>query len=158
MDEVERLFLKDNGDLPKTGLAITLEIDSASRESQIFKCLVDLMKGIIKAESLDYQIDATWEENLPDWFVSKTKSISQDDLLKNDQLWDFGSWIDAMKQRGWKWWSRKILQDKVVIYLETFTYPYNIDPFFYMLYSCGVDFKNTSITEIYPDANMLRVD
>lgn len=154
MNELENLEREKFGTVPETGLAIT--IDPYLGINSINK-IKELLKAIIKIEQSNTSDDKTWEDNLPNWFVSKTKNISREDLFKNSQLWDFGSWIDAIKQRGWKWWSYKTTKDKTVIYLETHSYPYNIDPFFYILYTVGVDFKQTEVFEIYPDSENLKV-
>ncbi len=154
MNELENLEREKFGTVPKTGLVIT--IDPCLGINSIDK-IKELLKAIIKIEQSNTSDDKTWEDNLPNWFVTKTKNISREDLFENSQLWDFGSWIDAIKQRGWKWWSYKTAKDKTVIYLETHSYPYNIDPFFYILYIIGVDFKQTEVFEIYPDSENLKV-
>ncbi len=157
MNELERLLQEHRNYLPDTGLAITIK--PGIPENSLSK-LLDVMKAIIEieVEKIENENDALWEKQLPDWFVSKTKNTSQDELLINDQLWSFGSWVDAMKQRGYRWWSHKKLKDKTIIYLETLSYPYNIDPFFYLLYSVGVHFENTSIQEIYPESKNLTIN
>ncbi len=155
MNELDRL-LKENivSSIPQTGLAITIAFNLPN---QSFKMLKGLMKSVIEMTSNESQSDRVWEKKLPKWFVTKTKNTTKNELLDNSQLWDFGSWIDAIRQREWKWWGYKIFDTKTIIYLETTGYPYNIDPFFYMLYSVGIDFKETSILEIYPDSKNLKV-
>ena len=154
MTELERLENRDEIDFPDTGLAIKivpeLEEDLLVKLTELFKC-------VIQIEKLSQADDGKWEENLPNWFVQKSKSVTREELLKDVQLWDFGSWIDAMKQRGWKWWGSKKQKGKTVVYLETFTYPYNIDPFFYMLYSIGIKSERTEISEIYPNSKNLKI-
>ncbi|MFS4469604.1 hypothetical protein [Maribacter sp. 2210JD10-5] len=155
MNELDRLLKKDisNG-IPQTGLAITIAFKLSNKS---FDKLQSLMGSIIEMNTNESQDDKVWEKTLPKWFVLKTKNITRDDLSTNNQLWDFGSWIDAIRQRQWKWWGIKNLNSKTVIYLETIGYPYNIDPFFYMLYSIGIELKETSILEIYPDSSNLQV-
>lgn len=155
MNELDKLLKKDIVvGIPETGLAITIAFSLSNKS---IEKLQGLMKGIIEMGTYKNQDDEVWEKKLPKWFVLKTKDISRDRLLANNQLWDFGSWIDAIRQREWKWWGIKNFDSKTTIYLETTGYPYNIDPFFYMLYSIGVDFEKTSILEIYPDSRTLQI-
>ena len=154
MGEFERLENDSKHHLPEIGLAIIIKPEL---ESDTLDRLKEMLKSIISIEKSDLNTDEFWESSLPDWFVSKTKNIPEVELLNNSQLWDFGSWIDAIKHRGWKWWSYKNTKDKTILYLETFSYPYNIDSFFYILYCIGVDFNRTEILEIYPDSKSIKI-
>lgn len=152
MNELERLKKNNENSIPETGLEITIE-PGLSKKS--LDKLSEFMECIIKIEKLIHQSDDTWEKSLPIWFVTKAKKISMDEVFANSQLWDFGSWIDGIKHRGWKWWLVKKLDRKTVIYLETMNYPYNVDPFFYILYNIGVERDMIKIREIFPDSRYL---
>ncbi|XLS30044.1 hypothetical protein ACJD0Z_04285 [Flavobacteriaceae bacterium M23B6Z8] len=154
MTELERLENIEMDAIPETGLAII--ISPALEESSLNK-IIELLKCVIQIEKLDKTEDSKWEENLPNWFVQKAKSVTKEELLKDDQLWDIGSWIDAIKQRGWKWCALKNQPGKTIIHLETFTYPYNIDSFFYILYSIGIESERTEIFEIFPNSENLKI-
>lgn len=156
MNEIERLEKEEMYDIPSSGLTITITLSGIDGK-KLLKEIKNFVSSLLKIESLIDPSDRTWEEHLPNWFVKKTKDISYEDLLRNHQLWDFGSWIDAIKRREWKWWGYKLNNIELVIFLETLSIPYNIDPFFYILYSCGVDIDMTRIVETYPDSDLLKV-
>jgi len=154
MNELNRIENLNVKGLPGTGIAIKI---TPSLSESAFEKLREIFKSIIKIEEQSHSDDMFWEQNLPQWFVNKTKDVSKEELLNNNQLWHFGSWIDAVKQRGWKWWSKVELEGKTMIYLDTSTYPYNVDPFIYMLYTIGIEIDSIEISEIFPGSNNLKI-
>ncbi|WP_394974041.1 hypothetical protein [uncultured Croceitalea sp.] len=156
-------MIKKNIDVPEIGLNKTLETGLQITINYILPLnslnkLTNLLGKVIEIEnSPKLEYDNFWVTHLPSWFVKKSKNYTEEDLISNTQLWEFGSWVDSIKQRGWKWWEYKELDNNSIIYLETFTFPYNIDSFFYMLYCVGVDIKNIEIIEIFPNSSNLKV-
>ncbi len=152
MNEIDKILQNTTKGFPETGIMISI---TSAMSGEAYNKLIELMMSIIEVEKFDNRNDKLWEEHLPNWFVNSSKNVSRDELITNSQLWDFGSWIDGITYRGWRWWSYRKLKDKTVILLETIDYPYNVDPFFFMLYKVGVDSSMTTVKEIYPDSNTL---
>jgi hypothetical protein len=79
--------------------------------------------------------DDEWTQRLPSWFTEPFKGRSIDEVLANENLWDYGSWLDAMRQRGWQWWSSSCDADEgkwtAVLLREEMVY--SIDPLIYLV-------------------------
>ena len=43
--------------------------------------------------------------------------------------WEFGSWLDAIRERDWKWWGYEQSGEKVRLVLEATDIPPRIDAF-----------------------------
>ncbi len=71
-----------------------------------------------------------WRQLLPTWFLACFDNRSLDEILADESLWHFGSWLDAMRLRGWEWWSSR-LEDEATweVFLAAFEWPYSIGPF-----------------------------
>lgn len=146
MEETERILENQAGELPpKTGLKISArEVESPLVQ---LNRVLEVVSAIVNSEGKSLT-DEEWEDTLPSWFVDSMVSRSLKEIKVNENLWHFGSWIDAIQQRGWKWWSSITTKDGFSVYLESLTYPYNIDPFIYVIYSTGVERKNIIIEEL----------
>jgi hypothetical protein len=91
---------------------------------------------VAQAKTVNWPNDEWWRSSLPKWFVeSFNKSI--DEIMANEELWDFGSWIDAMKNPGWDWWSSQLLEDRLEINLHVFEYPFSLGPLEYVARTAG---------------------
>jgi len=81
--------------------------------------------------------DAWWKSSLPDWFLDPFEGRSIDEVMKNPELWDFGSWLDAMKSPGWEWWSSGKTDDGWIIRVRALSDPYSIGPLEYLARASG---------------------
>ena len=116
-----------------------------------WECLIDLgdhadlvqakimaVVGLIASkDSKNWPTESEWVAMMPDWLIQHIPTLSVEEMTEVldqtpredwDHLpWEFGSWIDALKDRGWVWWGcdrkGKIMQ----IVLEIVSVPPRID-------------------------------
>jgi hypothetical protein len=81
--------------------------------------------------------DEEWERLLPAWFVTKTKAHTIEEIERDERCWDWEGWLDAMKVRGWEWWSSTCSQTGWACYLVAHSWPYGSGPLEYVAYSAG---------------------
>lgn len=137
MNEAERILQNNNGELPNNAL-----LKFKIRTNEPLKHLILIKEVMIKLAKLDQMKWITDEDGkniFPEWFINKIISYSFEEIKKNKSLWDYGSWLDAMKFRGWEWWSAKVEKDYFEINLQAITFPYSVDPLEYVIYSTGVN-------------------
>lgn len=134
MNETERVFENINGQEPPP-LQVKIKATSDS-PSEVLDRIVSVLLIILKANSMDWPEDAWWEQQLPKWFLdSFNHSINE--IMQDTSLWDFGSWLDANKYRGWEWWSSDINTNVIQINLHAFDDPYVIEPLEYLIRISG---------------------
>jgi hypothetical protein len=104
------------------------------------------IKEVVKAIALydpdNWLADENWEKILPYWFVSRVKDYSIEDIIQNPNLWHFGSWLDAMKYRGWKWFSSKVYSNEFIIILEPLEFPYSVNSLEFVIMESGINLGN----------------
>ncbi|WP_125468808.1 hypothetical protein [Methylomagnum ishizawai] len=103
------------------------------------ECLENI-KGVQRiissVRTRDWPDDEWWKDSLPRWFV-ETFNKPIDEIIANKDLWDFGSWIDAIKNPGWEWWSSRLLDDRWEINLQAIEDPFSIGPLVYIARTAG---------------------
>jgi hypothetical protein len=62
---------------------------------------------------------------------------SVEELLSDPSLWHFGSWVDAMKDTGWEWWSSSLDGDCWTVNLWALSDPYSLGPLEYLCRVAG---------------------
>jgi hypothetical protein len=82
--------------------------------------------------------DEWWRSALPSWFLQPFEGRTMEQVLENPNLWDFGSWLDAMKYTGWEWWSSGRTHDGWMIRLWATSDPYSVGPLEYLARAAGV--------------------
>lgn len=104
----------------------------------------EVMKLVSSRRARGWSDDERWKEDLPRWFVD---SFGHDveEIVREPALWDFGSWLDAMKGPGWEWWSCVNDDDGWVVNLMAYSDPYSIEPLVYLCRTAGAD--TVSISE-----------
>lgn len=107
----------------------------------------DVMLAIASKSDSDWPDDETWSTLLPHWFVNKIKSYSLDEIKHNGFLWDFGSWLDAMKFRGWEWFSSQIDDGGFLVRLQAIDFPYSVNPLEYIIYETGIKINDIVFNE-----------
>ena len=80
--------------------------------------------------------DVWWKAKLPNWLTVGFESDASK-LWRDEALWDFGSWIDATKDRGWEWWSSCVGEKQIRIWLTATVHPYSIEPLVYVMTARG---------------------
>ena len=89
---------------------------------------------VVAAQAHDrWPQERRWRQLLPTWFVELFENLSLDEILADESLWHFESWLEAMRLRGWEWWSSK-LEDEVTwkVFLTAFEWPYRVGPLEYL--------------------------
>jgi hypothetical protein len=143
MTEIERIHINKAGEIPP-GLhwlyVIRLNGNSLSR-------IVEIMTVISSQSSICWPDDDNWYNLLPSWFLTTLRQYSPEEareLLKSiprekwsEIPWEFGSWLDAVKERGWNWWSIEVSGDYAKIRLSILNWPANLEAFEHILLASG---------------------
>ncbi len=138
MDEISRIknfqcsIKNDNDNM------IIYECRNSKPETSISK-IKEVIEKIALYTNDTWPNDDEWKKILPHWFICAITSHTLKEIYDNDKLWEYGSWLDAMKQRGWEWWGYNINDDGFTIQLVALTMPYSIEPFDYLLRQSGVE-------------------
>ena len=81
--------------------------------------------------------DDEWSARLPSWFTDPFKGRTIEQVLEDKTLWDCGSWLDAMRHRGWQWWSSTCGSDTWSVTLLREDEVYSIEPLIYLARQSG---------------------
>ena len=146
MKETKRILENQTGESPLTA-GLKISVRKTTKPTVQLHQVSEVVAAIANTEGKSLT-DEEWKDTLPSWFVESMINRKITEIKANENLWHFGSWIDAIKQRGWKWWSSCVKQNSFDIYLESLTYPYNIDPFIYIVYSTGIEREDITIDEL----------
>lgn len=92
---------------------------------------------VIEFESDTWPSDDEWSERLPSWFTKSFNGRTIEQVLADDSLWDYGSWLDAMRQRGWQWFSASCSDEEWTISLSQDDAVYSIEPLVYLARQSG---------------------
>jgi hypothetical protein len=114
---------------------------------------LDRVKQVMEIVSIQdarqWPSDSEWQNLLPRWFVEPFQNRDLEDILADDSesSWDYGSWLDAMRRRGWEWWSSlPPSEDQWEGFLAAFDTPYGIGPFEYLVLASGA--SHVEVTEL----------
>jgi hypothetical protein len=145
MTEVEHIQKNTAGETPH-GLYWSYEVRVGGDS---FSHIVQVMTIIASQPVVHWPDDDRWLSLLPDWFRASFKQYSLEEaqeLLKTTPRkkwstlpWDFGSWLDAMKNRGWLWWSSETNGQRMRIYLSIQQWPASLEAFEHILVASGAD-------------------
>ncbi|MXN80126.1 hypothetical protein GR157_36105 [Burkholderia sp. 4701] len=110
--------------------------------------LLDVVRAITERSVDSWPLDEEWRAILPNWLKSEIRELSKeetDKLLAEtpreqwDTLpWEFLSWLDAIRDRGWRWWGYKQEKSTATIVLHIATFPERIDAFRELLRAAGI--------------------
>ena len=100
--------MKNNINLPKNSLILTISL-GINPDATMTKIL-DVIKLISNFSIYDFPDDDYWKNKLPRWLLDSLPVLSEQEcqiLLDStprdlwDTLpWEFGSWLDAIRDRG----------------------------------------------------------
>lgn len=103
-----------------------------------------VMRLVAVAQDQQWPSDEDWRRALPEWFLRSFDGHDAQELLAHPELWDFGSWLDAMKNPGWEWWSCHSDDRGGSVRAVAYAEPFSIEPLEYLLRASGasdVDFE-----------------
>lgn len=130
MSEIDRLDNNIMGELP-AHWTVRLEV-SCSDSTMVRQRLVQVLRvACALSGTEDYH---WWQCQLPLTFVDYVNGATLDDVKRNSNLWTLQSWVDAMKLRGWEWWSSELLPASLVVYVQANELPYGIGPLEFVMY------------------------
>ncbi len=81
--------------------------------------------------------DDEWTARLPSWFTAPFQGRTIEQVLEDKTLWNYGSWLDAMRHRGWQWWSSSCAGDSWSATLLREDDVYSIEPLIYLARQSG---------------------
>ena len=131
------------GELPNPSIGVVANaLDSVASLERV-KEVMRLVAA--EADAGSWSTDDEWMRKLPSWFVEPFNGRTVEDVLKDEDLWDFGSWLDAMKQRGWTWWASECDGKSWKVILERHEEVYSIEPLIYLVRQSGA--ASVEVTE-----------
>lgn len=134
MTEIERIFDNITGQEPPP-VKVKIRVDSDLPKETIER-IISVILVVLEACSMKLPEDNWWRKRLPKWFVDSF-GYSLEEIMNDPGLWDFASWIDASKYRGWEWWSSHVKDASFCIKLHVYEDPYVIGPFEYVIRASG---------------------
>lgn len=110
----------------------------ASNADECLGCVKEVIELIAEESSKGtWPNDDEWSERLPSWFTSPFQGRTIEEVLEDESLWDYGSWLDAMRHRGWQWWSSTCDDETWSATLLREDEVYSIEPLIYLARQCG---------------------
>lgn len=147
-DETEVFYFNSHvaGEEPPSP-AWELDVELGQNADQCFQRILEVVQTALLTPRERWPSDAQWHELLPSWFILKTPTISREEAevelstVPREQ-WhmlprDFGSWLDAIYHRGWRWWSYQRTGQKLTIYLVVENWPASLEAFEHILQAAG---------------------
>jgi hypothetical protein len=136
VEQVDRIDRNMAGELPPP-VAIWLRFAGTVRPSEVLDRTRQVMRLIATSQRADWPSDDDWRRRLPDWFLRNFDSHTHEALLADPTLWDFGSWLDAMRKPGWEWWSSESNDQGGIVRCIAYSDPFAIEPLMYLLRAAG---------------------
>ena len=144
--EVERLKSNFAGEAPD-GLYWIYDVQSEKAQDDLLARITEVVGPIAQSSPQDWPSDDGWRALLPKWFLDsfavRTREEAQHLLLTTPKEnwsklpWEFGSWLDAIHDRGWKWWSSKKGMDLLRICLTIDEWPASLEAFENIIRAAG---------------------
>jgi hypothetical protein len=142
--EIERIRQEGLGSiLPRAKWDFT--IDLGRNPDEVWSRIVGVAESIVAFHSDNWPNDQYWNAKLPPWLSSSMMTLEEARAVMArtpreqwDKLsWELGSWLDAMRERGWKWWGYKRSGNHIRLVLEIVDFPPRIDAFKQILFASG---------------------
>ncbi len=131
------------GELPPP-VGVRVEVFPTDKTKPYLDRTREVMAIIASQEVTDWPSDERWLEMLSSWFLGSFEEHTFEEIVANEELWTFGSWLDAMKGRGWEWWSSKKMPNHSIISLFAFSWPYSLGPIEYLIRVSGASIHSIS--------------
>lgn len=139
--------MKNKINLPKNSLVLTISL--GINPDTTFTRILDVISLVSNVPVCNFPDDDYWQINLPSWLLDKLPILSEEECqilldktpreLWNTLPWEFGSWIDAIKDRGWEW--HNYIRDGNIMYiiLIRMDIPERIDALKHVIITAGGD-------------------
>ena len=146
INELDRVISRShNGKMDKYGWII--EADLGENASDKVEKILEVVRIIIEHNSDSWPDDADWDSNIPAWIQEKIPKLAPEECQKilnntprelwNKLPWEFYSWIDAIHDRAWEWWSYKLDGNIAKFYLISLGIPERINAFEQIIIASG---------------------
>src|SRR6266436_6635572 len=125
------------------GLWLTLRVDLGEKPNETAKKFLGVVQNWIKAveergtAEETWPTDEQWEQLLPSWFVETFKGYTPQEIHQSGWRWDYGSWLDSMKERVWQWWGYQQEDGILTVQLQLDSWPYSIGALKYLARVAG---------------------
>ncbi|MGL3214244.1 hypothetical protein [Bradyrhizobium sp. BR 1433] len=144
-----------------TGLGPTLpdarwsfKIDLGLSPDDVWIRVIDVIQSIVAYNYDSWPNDDYWKTTLPKWLSSSmiTEEEARVAMARTprgqwDELpWEFGSWLEAIRERDWKWWGYERSGNEVLVVLEVTGVPPRISAFKQILLASGAQILSEEST------------
>jgi len=135
--ELERIETLVSGETPPpVAVRVVAEVVGGDPAASLER-VKQVMRVVAEKRGDKWPSDSWWRANLPNWLLDSFEGHTDEELLRNPALWDFESWLDAMKNPGWIWWSSAVEDSGWRISLCAFTDPFSIGALEYLARVAG---------------------
>ena len=124
------------------------DVDLGANPDEALSRVLAVVREIAKHVPDTWPSDEKWRAVLPDWLKHHIPQMTKEEtdrLMTTtprdrwDTLpWEFGSWLDAVRDRGWKWWGYKQADATATFVLHIAMLPERIDAFKQILRAAGI--------------------
>lgn len=146
INELDRVISRShNGKMDKYGWIV--EADLGENASDKVEKILEVVRIIIEHNSDSWPDDAAWDNIMPVWIQEKIPKLAPEECqdilnntpreLWNELPWEFYSWIDALRDRAWEWWSYKLNGGIAKFYLISLGIPERINAFEQIIIASG---------------------
>lgn len=123
------------------------EVDVGDQATELVDRIRSVVAEIAKHQPQQWPEDGYWTTVLPSWLIEYMPELSQEDCVKlmnatpreqwSTLPWQFGSWLDAIRERGWVWWGYELTGKKMRIVLYITGVPPRVEAFKQILQAAG---------------------
>src|SRR2546430_4780301 len=142
MSELERFRSnQEQGRAP--GLWLTLKINLGEHPNETAGQFLGVIASWLRVvEELGntqeaWLTDDRWEQLLPSWFIETFRGYTPQEIHESGWRWDYGSWLDSMKERVWRWWGYQRTGRTLTVQLQLDSWPYSISTLRYLARVAG---------------------
>jgi hypothetical protein len=123
------------------------DVDLGQNPNDTLSRILAVLREIAKHGPDAWPSDNEWRTVLPDWLKRHLPELTKEETDRlmattpRDQWdklpWEFGSWLDAVRDRGWKWWGYKQQGATATLVLHISMFPERIGAFKEILRAAG---------------------
>lgn len=146
LDELDRVISRCHDEkMAKYGWII--EADLGEDATNKIEKILEVVKIIIRYNPDSWPDDSAWDNIMPVWIQEKILKLTPEECqgilnntpreLWNELPWEFYSWIDALRDRAWEWWSYKLNGGIAKFYLISLGIPERINAFEQIIIASG---------------------
>ena len=146
LDELDRVISRSH-DEKMTKYGWIIEADLGEDTTNKIEKILEVVKIIIRYNPDSWPDDAEWDNIMPVWIQEKILKLTPEECqdilnntpreLWNELPWEFYSWIDALRDRAWEWWSYKLDGNIDKFYLISLGIPERINAFEKIIIASG---------------------